>query len=160
MAAKSSDPVGERTPSTADPQFAAFAQAADALFTAARRSRGRLAGRSQPALSLSQVLLLAALAEHAELSVSQLADQAGVAVPTATRMLKQLERDGIVTRTRSTADERRVSVSLTEHGSALLTAHHDQLRAEQLRAFQEIEPDQRQLTIELMRRLTALIDAV
>lgn len=157
MAPKSSDSPGGRR---ADPQFVAFTQAANALFTAARRSRGRLAGQGLPALSLSQVLLLEAVADHGELSVSQIADHAGVAVPTATRMLKQLERDGIVTRTRSTEDERRVSVSLTEHGSALLTEHRDRLRAEQLRAFQEIDPDQRQLTIDLMRRLAALIDAV
>jgi DNA-binding MarR family transcriptional regulator len=109
-------------------------------------------------LSLSQVQLLEALADHGAFGVSEMAEHAGVTTPTATRMLKQLERDGIVTRTRTPGDERRVQVALTDTGTTLLADHRTRLRERQLRAFRELTPDQRAVVTELTRRLGELVD--
>ncbi|QHC22784.1 MarR family winged helix-turn-helix transcriptional regulator [Streptomyces sp. GS7] len=152
------DRAADRLPQADDPQFQAFTRAVHDLLGAVRRTRGRLAGQGRPALSLSQIQLLEALADHGGLGVGELAERAGVTAPTATRMLKQLERDGIVTRTRAAGDERRVQVALTDTGAALLSEHRTRLRERQLRAFRELSPDQRAAITELTHRLTQLVD--
>ncbi|MFI5690113.1 hypothetical protein [Streptomyces sp. NPDC051636] len=86
-----------------------LAQAADRLFYAMRRPRTTTVGQSETGLSRAQLTLLAPLAEDAEargLPVGRLAASAEVSVPTATRMLKQLEAKDVVTgdvRTRTNA---------------------------------------------------------
>ncbi|NMO32707.1 MarR family transcriptional regulator [Streptomyces sp. GMY01] len=154
----SQDPKSARPPQIDDAQFQEFTRAVQDLLTAVRRSRGRIAGQTRPTLSLSQVQLLESLADHDTLGVSEMAEHAGVTTPTATRMLKQLERDGIVTRTRKPGDERRVEIALTQSGATLLTDHRDRLRERQLRAFRELSPDQRAVVTELTRRLSDLVD--
>ncbi|GAA0624767.1 MarR family transcriptional regulator [Kutzneria viridogrisea] len=145
-------------PTVEDPGFLAFTEAVADLLVAVRRSRGRLAGHGRPALSLSQIQLLEAIADGSSLGVGELAEQAGVATPTATRMLQQLERDGIVDRVRAPDNQRRVEVTLTALGAELLDAHRTRLRERQLRAFRELDPEQRTMIVTLMGRLTELVD--
>jgi len=52
-------------------------------------------------------------------TVGELGDAVQMDSGTLTPLLKRLERDGLVTRTRDQADERRVNVKLTDAGSAL-----------------------------------------
>ncbi|MFB7576492.1 MarR family winged helix-turn-helix transcriptional regulator [Streptomyces sp. NPDC056165] len=150
--------TGSHLPQIDDAQFQEFTRAVRDLLSAVRRTRGRLAGQTRPALSLSQVQLLEALADYGALGVSETAEYAGVTTPTATRMLKQLEHDGIVTRTRSPGDERRVEIALTDTGATLLAEHRTRLQERQLRAFRELTPDQRAMATELTRRLSDLVD--
>src|SRR5256885_10897369 len=102
-----------------EPGFEDFVTATHDLFSVMRRNRGRLA-RTEAGLSLSQLGMLDPIAAHGPLLVGQIATYAGVSGPSATRMLKQLERDGVVTRSRSADDERKVEVALTEHGHDLV----------------------------------------
>lgn len=67
--------------------------ATDALYFAMRRGRTSPAG-TQAGMSRSQLEPLAPLLDQESMSVSRLAGTAGVAVPTATRALKQLEERG------------------------------------------------------------------
>ncbi|MGA5729204.1 MarR family winged helix-turn-helix transcriptional regulator [Streptomyces seoulensis] len=152
------EPAGDHLPQAEDVEFQEFTRAVQDLLGAVRRSRGRLAGQTRPALSLSQVQLLESLADHGTLGVSEMAEHAGVTTPTATRMLKQLERDGIVTRTRKPGNERRVEIELTEAGADLLAEHRARLRERQLRAFRELTPEHRAVATELTRRLSELVD--
>ncbi|WP_409239782.1 MarR family winged helix-turn-helix transcriptional regulator [Streptomyces sp. PA5.6] len=145
-------------PQADDAQFQEFTRAVQDLLVAVRRSRGRLAGQTRPALSLSQVQLLESLADRGALGVSETAEYAGVTAPTATRMLKQLERDGVVTRARTPGDERRVEIALTETGAALLADHRARLQERQLRAFREFTPEHRAVATELIGRLSDLVD--
>ncbi|MFI5778928.1 MarR family winged helix-turn-helix transcriptional regulator [Nocardia sp. NPDC051570] len=153
-------PAGGRLPQADDPEFLAFTRAVQEMLGAVRRSRGRLAGQTRLSLSLSQVQLLEALIDHGTLGVSEIAEHAGVAVPTATRMLKQLERDGIVTRTRAKGNERRVEIALTDSGATLLTQYSARLRERQLKTYRDFRPDQRAAMTELLERLTELIDDI
>jgi len=52
-------------------------------------------------------------------TVGELGDAVQMDSGTLTPLLKRLERDGLVTRTRDQADERRVNVKLTDAGLAL-----------------------------------------
>ena len=94
-----------------------FSEAWETFFRTTRRLRAR-AGRLPGELSLPQYQVLEALRGTAELSVGELAESAGVAPPTATRMLDCLARDGLVTRRHSEIDRRSVLVSLTADGTA------------------------------------------
>jgi DNA-binding MarR family transcriptional regulator len=138
------------------PDAEELSRAADALFQAMRRARS--AGANQATgLSLSQLALLEPLTAEAELPVGRLAAAGGVSVPTATRVLQQLETRGVVVRRRSPEDERRVLVRLTDHGSALFTDLQARLRERQARAYEAFTPSERAQLVTLMRRLTTLI---
>ncbi|KUL38943.1 hypothetical protein ADL22_16170 [Streptomyces sp. NRRL F-4489] len=134
----------------------ALAQAADALFLAMRKARGRAA--EEGGLSLAQLALLDPLAGGAELPVGRLAAAAGVSVPTATRMLQQLDAKGTVARRRSPEDERRVLVRLTEDGRDRLTRLRNQRRAAQARGFEAFSPEERAQLARQLGRLAEVIE--
>jgi MarR family transcriptional regulator, organic hydroperoxide resistance regulator len=141
-----------------DPErFEQFVAAAHQLFSAMRRNRGRLA-QARSGLSLSQLGLLDGVADDEPLSVGEVAARAGVAGPTATRMLKQLERDGVVTRRRSTHDERQVVVALTEHGRRLVERQRTSLRAAQRKHFAALSPSQRDAFVDVLQQMATMVD--
>ena len=148
----------ERRGPEADVAAEDLAQAADALFFAMRRARSTAADRFG-GLSLAQQALLEPLTRQPDLPVGRLAAAADVSVPTATRMLQQLEAKGVVVRQRSAEDERRVLISLTEDGAARLARLQAQLRERQARAFAAFTPSERVQLISLTRRLTELVVA-
>ncbi|MGA5732189.1 MarR family winged helix-turn-helix transcriptional regulator [Streptomyces seoulensis] len=135
-----------------------LAQAADRLFYAMRRSRAATVGRSGAGLSMAQLTLLEPLASSEEgLAVGRLAATAEVSVPTATRMLKQLEAAGVVTRQRSPHDERQVLVRLTDDGANRLAAMRTELRARQTEALSHFGARERHELAAQLQRLAAVI---
>lgn len=73
-------------------------------------------------LTYPQYLAMLVLWEQSPLSVGELGQRLHLDSGTLTPLLKRLEAGGLVLRTRSTADERRVSVSLTPQGNQLREA--------------------------------------
>ncbi len=74
---------------------------------------------AQLGVTYPQYLALLALWEQDGLSVTAIGDRLLLDSGTLTPVLKRLEAQGLVTRARSTVDERQVLVSLTEQGRAL-----------------------------------------
>ena len=145
-------------PASADPGYERFDAAYDAFLKAMRRSRGRVSRERQLTLTMSQYHLLEALSEEPDLTVRALAEAAGVASPTATRMLDGLQRDGIVERRPSASDRRAVSVSLTDTGRRLV-AQKRALVGERRRAlYESLDPGERAQAERLLRRLAEAID--
>ncbi|MEW6018004.1 MAG: MarR family transcriptional regulator [Pseudomonadota bacterium] len=70
-------------------------------------------------LTYPQYLVMLALWETAPRSVGGLGEALDLDSGTLTPLLKRLERQGLVTRTRDPADERRVMVALSDAGDAL-----------------------------------------
>ena len=66
-----------------------------------------------------QYLALLALWERDGLMVSELGDRLSLDSGTLTPLLKRMEAQGLVQRTRARSDERQVIISLTENGQAL-----------------------------------------
>ncbi|MFE3775973.1 MarR family winged helix-turn-helix transcriptional regulator [Streptomyces sp. NPDC059122] len=125
-----------------------------------RRSRSATVGRSSAGLSMAQLALLDPLADDVTgdgLPVGKLAAHADVSVPTATRMLKQLEVNGVVTRRRSAQDERQVLIRLTEDGSSRLAAMRTELRARQSRVLSRFTPQERRALAAQLHQLAGLI---
>ena len=96
----------------------------DQLCFALYRASRALTARYRPMLetlgvTYPQYLVLMALWEHDDQTVRQLSDRLDLDSGTMSPMLKRLVALGLVTRERSTADERQVRVRLTEAGRAL-----------------------------------------
>ena len=70
-------------------------------------------------LSYPQYLVLAMLWEHGELPVGELVTRLRSDYGTITPLVKRMETQGLVTRTRNPKDERSVTVALTPEGDAL-----------------------------------------
>ncbi|MCR6487869.1 MarR family winged helix-turn-helix transcriptional regulator [Amycolatopsis sp. OK19-0408] len=131
-------------------------QAADAVFFAMRKARSAGADRDG-GLSLPQVTLLEPLAAEPKLPVGRLAAAADVTIPTATRMLQQLEAAGVVVRRRSPEDERKVLVTLTPDGGERLTRLLDRRRERQAEAFGVFSPAERRQLVTLLHKLVPVI---
>jgi DNA-binding MarR family transcriptional regulator len=135
-----------------------FLDGFDALAAAVRRARGAPAQAEGPALTLSQYGLLQGLVGRGSARARELADEAGIAPSTATRILDALERRGIVRRRRADDDRRAVAITLTPLGHEVLQAQDDWVRAHQLAFFEALPPEEQELAPDLLVRLAALID--
>jgi DNA-binding MarR family transcriptional regulator len=67
-----------------------------------------------------QTALLALIRHHPQLGVRELAAREGISVPSMTRYLDRLERAGLIIRTRSPEDARRIRPALTPKGVRVL----------------------------------------
>ena len=134
-----------------------FSTGWESFFRTTRRLRAR-AGRFPGELTLPQYQLLEALREISELPVGELADRAGVAPPTATRMLDCLARDGFVERRHSESDRRSVLVSLTDHGQAAVETAHDVIEAWRRQVFESLDPEEREPAARLLNRLSEIME--
>ena len=135
-----------------------LATAWEGFFRTTRRLRSRAGRDPIEGLSLPQYHLLEALRDDDELTVGVLAEAAGVAPPTATRMLDCLARDGYVARRHSETDRRSVLVSLTPTGRTAPEAAHEQVSAWRRRVFERLEPEEREQAAALLTRLTAVLE--
>jgi DNA-binding MarR family transcriptional regulator len=140
------------------PEVDDFLVSFDALAQAVRRSRGVQAQSGDDTLTLSQHALLQALSDRETARVRELADEAGITPPTATRILDALERRAIVSRSRSTDDRRGVTVRLTDLGRERLDDQDAWLRGRQRAFFDGLPDTERALAPDLLVRLAALID--
>lgn len=70
-------------------------------------------------LTYLQYLAMLALWEHSPQSVGELGRRLGLDSGTLTPLFKRMEAAGLITRARDPADERRVTIALTDQGRAL-----------------------------------------
>jgi MarR family transcriptional regulator, organic hydroperoxide resistance regulator len=133
-----------------------FEAAFDEFLLALRRSQAR--GRQAPDdLTLAQYYLLHPLEREDAVPLCQLADLAGIAAPTATRLVDGLEHAGVIRRQRSETDRRTVKVSLTDDGRRRLERKHEQLARRRHRVYENLEPGEREQSERLLRHLAELI---
>jgi DNA-binding MarR family transcriptional regulator len=119
-----------------------FAAALEELFRAVLRASGRGVPGGKTELTMSQYWVMDALAEE-PLSVTEVARSARVAVPSATRALRALERRGFVERRRGHDDGRLVTVALTGDGLAVLNEKRAWVRTAQRQLFDALSPAER-----------------
>jgi DNA-binding MarR family transcriptional regulator len=138
---------------------ARFSEAWESLFRTTRRLRARaqvFAGEA--GMSLAQYHLLAPLRDTPDLAVGELAEAAGVAPPTATRMLDCLARAGYITRRHSETDRRSVLVSLTADGEQALDKAHGIVEAWRRDVYERLEPEEREHAVAALERLAAVLE--
>ncbi len=141
---------------------AEFDAAWDRFFGAIRRARGRSTQEAEKeGLSVAQFQLLFSFAELGaddSFPVGALAEAAGIAQPTATRMLDGLERQGVVERRPSTEDRRSVTVHLTAPGRRLLERKRKLVAAKRQAVFESLDPADRDTAARLLGVLAAAIE--
>lgn len=135
-----------------------FLDAFDAFVQAVRRARGASSHERTPSLTLSQYGLLQPLADSDGARVRELAEQAGIAASTATRILDALERRGIVERRPSSGDRRGVSITLTSAGRRMFEGEDEWMRTREREFYEHLPADERTLAPDLLERLATLID--
>jgi len=142
--------------SAADP--GELSDAWDAFFRAARRATGRAGQTSQSSLSLAQYHLLRPLGGGRTLTVGRLATEAGVAQPTATRMLDHLERAAIVSRTTDQGDRRIVLLRLSPDGEEALESKRRLVVRAREQVFADLSPTEKHQAALLLRRLADIVE--
>ncbi|HSD78089.1 MAG TPA: MarR family transcriptional regulator [Solirubrobacteraceae bacterium] len=134
-----------------------FSAAIDDFARAWRRARTRL--RHDEGLSIAQYHLLEPLVDApGALPVGRLAAHAGIAAPTATRMLDALVRDGLCERERDADDRRCVKVSLTPAGRTAAAERRARMDERRARIYAALTPDERRDAARLLQRLAAAIE--
>ena len=115
---------------------------------ALRTARGRFnRAPAMPELSASQFHLLEPLAtSDGPMAMCALAEAAGVAAPTATRMIDGLVKRGLAERTRPDGgDRRRVEITLTAEGRRLVAAKRERIARAREEVFRPPVPERARL---------------
>ena len=94
-------------------------------------------------VSDSQLSVLFQLDEHGERTPSELAEHDHLSPPSMNRTLNGLEEAGLIVRTKSTDDGRRVNVSLTPGGRSLITETRRLRTAWFSRRLADLTPEER-----------------
>lgn len=91
-----------------------------------RLSRGRATNRARRLTGMdwtySALLLLGGLRDSASIRMSQLAESVGTTPPTVTKLIRDLESRGFITKSRDEQDGRASIISLTEDGRSTAAA--------------------------------------
>lgn len=136
-----------------------FAEAWERFFQAVLRRRGREAQKTGRGMSLAQYQLCTALRDG-PLPVGAAAVAAGIAAPTATRMVERLYEQGLVDRHPNAEDRRVVAVSLTRAGRRALERKDIDVAAVRARIAAALTNEERELAVNILMRLAQVVDEV
>lgn len=106
-------------------------------------------------LTAPQRLALRFIGRHPELTLGALAELLHLHPGTVTGIVKRLEKEGLVTRARSTEDVRRVHLTLTAAGRRLDRRRTGTVEAAVRRTLAGVTPAQRDAAAHVMERLAA-----
>lgn len=148
-------PVEQKT--ARDEALAELGNAWREMSIANRRLRGRDAMK-EGTLSVPQYTLVSKLLDVEECASGELADHAGLTAATATHMLEQLARDGILERERSAADRRVVVTRLTPGGREIVQGKHDELVNAWTAMVEDLDEDALLQSADVLRRMASYLD--
>jgi MarR family transcriptional regulator, organic hydroperoxide resistance regulator len=109
-------------------------------------------------LTIAHVRALFALDQTEPATAGEIAEMARISPASVTGMLDDLERDGIVTRVRSDTDRRRVLVTLTDDGRALLKKRRRLWLKRWDSALADVPERDLEAAADVMRRIAGLLD--
>lgn len=135
-------------------------EAFGALLGAERRLRGRDQHGKVEGLTIAQVRALFALDGREPATAGEIAEAARLSPAAVSGMLDELERDGIVLRQRSEGDRRRVLVTLTDEGRAVLKKRRRVWLKRWEAALADLPERDLEAAAEVMRRLSSMLDEI
>jgi len=136
-----------------EPIFNSLRRLVHALHTASRESERSLG------LTGAQLFVLTQLRENPSLSVNALAERTLTHQSTVSVVVQRLVRRKLVKKIRASGDARRVELTLTPAGSALLQRAPEAVQTRLLRAIDEISTDDRQAMTRGLQGLVAALGA-
>ncbi len=110
-------------------------------------------------LTVPQLLVLQVLAERRDPGVSEVARVVHLSQGTVTAVVDRLEAKGLVARTRSDADRRKVCLSLTANGEAQLDNAPSLLQEEFVDRFDQLRDWEQKMLTASVERIAELMDA-
>ncbi|MGH2837257.1 MAG: MarR family winged helix-turn-helix transcriptional regulator [Thermoleophilaceae bacterium] len=124
------------------------------LRLAIARMARRMRQEAGDELSPSMMAALATIENRGPLTPSELAEFERIKRPTATRVLRRLEEDGLIVRTADPSDGRSAVVSVTRDGAALLKKLRSRKNAYLARRLREL-PDE---DVEALERAAEVLE--
>ena len=124
-----------------------------------RLARRLRAQRSDDALTLSQVSVLATLERYGPLTPTDVAEYEKVQPPSITRVLAALEERGLVTRQAHPKDRRQAVVALSEEGSAMMRNDRKRRDAWLSKRLVELGPSEQEILAQAAPLLEQLAGA-
>lgn len=103
-------------------------------------------------ISLAQLFVLQQLAERPADSLNELADRTATHQSSVSVVVRRLVERGLVSRTPSIADKRRIEIAVTPEGRALLAAAPTTVSMELMSALQRMARDDRETLADLLER--------
>ena len=105
-----------------------------------------------------QAALLAQIRNHPQLGVRDLAAREGISAPSMTRYLDRLERAGLIVRTRSAQDARRIRPALTPKGVRVLRSVRRRRTAWLAERLDGLAPAEQRAVADAIEPLTRLLE--
>ncbi|WP_105215139.1 MarR family winged helix-turn-helix transcriptional regulator [Pseudoalteromonas sp. T1lg22] len=106
-----------------------------------------------------QLLIMNEVAQTDGITASRIAQNVNLSPATVTNILDRLESRELVSRVRSQLDKRRVSLYLTEQGTALLNKAPQPLQEHFIDKFTNLAEWEQTLLLSSMQRIAAMMDA-
>lgn len=110
-------------------------------------------------LTVPQLLVLQELAYAGELSVSELAQRVSLSQGTVTSIVQRMETKGLLHKSRSGHDRRKVQVVLTTQGQDTLASSPGLLQEEFVERFEQLEPWEQKMLTSALERIAEIMDA-
>ena len=105
-----------------------------------------------------QAALLAQIRNHPQLGVRELAAREGISAPSITRYLDRLEKAGLIVRTRSPQDARRIRLALTPKGVRVLRSVRRRRTAWLAERLDGLPPAEQGAVADAIEPLTRLLE--
>ena len=118
------------------------------------RRLGRESGLTTP-----QLVVLRAILDHGNPTVSQISKDVSLSQATVTSILNRLQKSALIDRNRSERDKRQVIVTLTESGAKLLQSAPQPLQEEFVSRFDELADWEQHFIVSALARVAAMMDA-
>ena len=106
-----------------------------------------------------QLMVLRKLAGDDPVGIGDLARSIFLSQATVTGIVDRLERRGLVTRSRSASDRRRVMVAATSDGRAVLAQAPPLLQEHFIAAFTTLPPTEQEQVLAALKRIVKLMEA-
>ena len=106
-----------------------------------------------------QLIILKELLDNGEMTPGQLSSAVNLSQATITSIIDRLENRGLVIRTRSNQDRRKVYLSLTDGGKEALSSSPTVLQYEFLEKFEALEDWEQHLIVASLQKIAKLMGA-
>ncbi|GIU42525.1 MarR family winged helix-turn-helix transcriptional regulator [Shewanella algidipiscicola] len=113
----------------------------------------------QSGLTGPQLMVMQKIAQLEVPLAKQIAQDVALSPATVATIIERLETRGLVTRTRSETDKRKLHLSLTESGKAILSAAPKPLQEHFIKRYQNLEEWEQSQLLSAVERIASMMDA-
>ena len=104
-------------------------------------------------VSFPQYFLLGYLCQHKALTMSEVAQKMGHSTAASTGLVDRLEKLGLVQRSHASDDRRKIMVSVTKNGAAILSHMRQDMITNLLKTMNCLEPDEQKNWLKIYQKI-------